>query len=184
MTFPDLGNMTFYTPPAPGERELNLGDQWRGRWVDADELPDYAPVTYAYAVVCAGDKGYVTRLKGESVWSTLEGSTEGLASREFLKKAAMDQMGVTVGKSELIGYLECRATSHNPDYEPGAMTLRPLYIVSAKKVGDIPDGSAYQRRRLPMNEFGRALRGRYREIDDYVEKALDRYLILHAKGEM
>jgi hypothetical protein len=184
MAYPDIGNMNIYIAPPPGERELNLGDQWRGRWLDASELPEHAPVVYAYAIVCAGDKGYVTRRKGESVWGALEGATGGLSSREFLKKAAMEQFGATVGRIELIGYLECHATSHNPDYKPGAMTVRPLYVVSAKKVSDIPDGSGYERRRLPMNEFSRAIRGRYREMDDYMEKALDRYMILHARGEM
>lgn len=184
MAYPDVPNISVYIPPPPGERELNLGDQWRGRWQDADELPENAPVVYVYAIVCAGDKGYVTRRKGETVWSALEGATEGLSSREFLKQAARDQIGATIDQVRLVGYLECHATSHNPDYAPGFMTVRPLYVVTAKKVSDIPEGSAYERRRLPMNEFGRAMRGRYREMDEYMEKALDRYMILHARGEL
>jgi len=192
MSFPSPGQipsmqdmMNMYRPRPAFKKELNLNDQWRGRWVDEQELPEYAPVNYAYAFVLMGGKGYVTRPKdGDSHWDTIEGAVEaGENAEKFVRRSAMERMGATVGTLEMIGFFECRATSHNPDYAVGSITVRPLYLVVAKKIDDVPEGSGYARRRLPLNEYMKAMRDRYAEIPEYVGMAGSRYVVLEAKGQ-
>lgn len=164
--------------------ELNLGDAWRGRWIKDEALPADVPVNYAYGVVYAGDKGYVCRPEGASAWGTVECEPGGADVEKALKKAAKEQTGAAIDKAVLAGFLFCKATSLNPDFEAGVPTTRPIYVLSAKKVDDIPEGSPYQRRRLPINEHIKALRARYPEIDDYLSEAAEKYLVLKARGEL
>ncbi|HXU22564.1 MAG TPA: hypothetical protein VN697_00915 [Tepidiformaceae bacterium] len=175
--------MNMYQPRPAFKKELNLNDQWRGRWIDEQELPEYAPVNYAYAFVMMADKGYVTRREDEQFWDTIEGAVEGESAEAFVRRAAKERMGATVGTLDMIGFFECRATSHNPDFAAGSITVRPLYLVVAKKVDDVPDGTGYVRRRLPRNEYMKAMRDRYAEIKDYVGMAGSRYVMLQAKGQ-
>jgi hypothetical protein len=180
--FPDFGSV--YIPAPAGVKELNIGDAWRAVWVDSDELPPDAPIIHAYAVVCFEDRGYITREAGTETWNTVEGVvTGGETPAQWLKRAAMEQVGATLGYTELLGYFICRATSHNPDFPAGTTTVRPVYVASAKRMKDLGKGAAWERRRLPLNEFARALRGRYPEIIDQVVKAVDRYVVLRQRGE-
>jgi len=182
MGFPDVGNI--YIPPPLGVVELNLADQWRARWVAEQVLPKDAPVVYAYSLVFMGDKGYVTRSTGETAWDTVEGElATGEKPETFVKRAAKERTGAIVGKVELIGYFECKATSHNAGYPKDTLTLRPIYVAVAKQVKDIPAGSAYERRRLPLNEYMAALRSRYPQLELYFAKAVERFAIMRAKGE-
>jgi hypothetical protein len=181
---PDIGALAaMYMPRPAAVRELNLNDEWRGRWYEADELPENAPVNYAYALVLMGDKGYVTRPAGQTAWGTVEGPTEPGKPESFLKTAIKAQTGATPAHTELIGFFECRATSHNPDFEKDAITVRPLYLAVAKSVGDLGPGAAYEKRRLPLNEYTRAIRDRYTEIEEQMQMACQRYAVLRARGE-
>lgn len=165
--------------------ELNINDAWRARWIKDEELPADLPVNFAYGVVYMGEKGYVCRHEDEKVWGTVQGTpAEGEDIDAFLRRAAMEQTGATVDKTVLVGFLYCKATSLNPDFEAGAPVTRPIYVVTASAVDDIPEGSPYQRRRLPINEHIKALRERYPEIDDYLSEAAEKYLVLRAKGEL
>lgn len=184
MVYPSFGGGPVYIPPPGGALELNIGDQWRARWVDQQELPATAPVDYAYAVVCMENRGYVARRAGEGAWGTVEGDLRpGERPDAFVKRAAREQTGAVAGKVELIGFLECRATRHNTAYPTDAVTLRPLYLVVAKQMKDVPEESGFERRRLPMNEFLAALRTRYPELELYLSKAAERYAVMRAKGE-
>jgi hypothetical protein len=60
--------------------------------------------------------------------------------------------------------------------------VRPVYIAVATSVDDLPEGSPYMRRRMPLNEFTVAVRKRYPEIITYLQKGIDRYIVLRAKG--
>ena len=180
-SFADIAAM--YRPRPLAVKELNLSDDWRARWIDEQELPENAPVNYAYAVVMMGDKGYVTRGRGTSEWGTVEGTVKGEAPEAFVKRAVKEQLGATVRSLELLGFLECRATSHNEEFPAGFTTVRTMYMVVAKSIDDLPAGSAYEKRRLPMNEYLMALRGRYPELADYFGQAGQRYAIMRAKGE-
>lgn len=185
MVYPNLGGAVDYTPRWGGAHEINIGDQWRARWNDEQALPKGAPVVYAYAVVCLDSKGYVTRKAGSTTWGTIEGDLRpGESPEAFVKRAAKEQVGARSGRLELIGFLECKATSHNVDYPRDAITLRPIYLFAPKQLGDVPDGSGYERRRLPMNEFVVALRSRYPELDQYLVKATERYAVLKARAEV
>ncbi|MBA4181561.1 MAG: hypothetical protein C0506_13305 [Anaerolinea sp.] len=164
--------------------ELNIGDAWRARWVKDEELPQDVPVNFAYGVVYLGDKGYVCRPEGATVWGTVECEPGPGDVETALKAAAREQTGATIEKAVLVGFLYCKATSLNPDFEAGAPTTRPIFILTASKVGDIPDGSPYQRRRLPINEHIKALRERYPEIGAYLSEAAEKYLVLRARGEL
>lgn len=164
--------------------ELNISDAWRARWIKDEELPAEVPVNHAYGVVYLGDKGYVCRPEGATVWGTVECAPGSVDAEEALRKAAKEQTGATIDKAVLIGFLYCKATSLNPDFEAGAPTTRPIYILSAKKVDDIPAGSPFERRRLPINEHIKALRERYPEIGAYMAEAAEKYLVLQAKGEL
>jgi hypothetical protein len=185
MGIPSMSDLAAYEPRWPGVVELKISDQWRARFVDEQDLPPNAPVSYAYAVVYMGDKGYVCRRPGEQQWDTIEGE---LAEKEqpegFVKRAAKERMGATIGKLVLIGFLECKATSHNPDYAPGTVTVRPIYLAVAKKVEDLPGESEYERRRLPLNQHFSALRARYPELEDYLGNAAQQYAVMRAKGEV
>ena len=181
---PSLSDMAaMYQPRPMAMTELNLSDDWRARWVDEQELPENAPVNYAYAVVVMGDKGYVTRARGSSVWGTVEGAVEAETAVDFVRRAVKEQTGGTMRTLELLGFLECRATSHNEQFRAGSIALRPMYLVVAKSIDDLPDASTYEKRRLPMNEFMMALRGRYPELVDHFGQAGQRYAIMRAKGE-
>lgn len=162
---------------------MNLQDQWRARWVDEQELPGGAPVAYVYAMVLAGDKGYLARPKEGGRWEMFEGAVgEGEAS-EFVERELAARLGVTAARLVLIGFLECKATRHNASHPMGTVTVRPLYLAIAGEVGDVPPASEFQRRRLPMNEFMVALRARYPELDDHLQAAAAEYAVMRARGE-
>jgi len=184
MGIPSMSDLAAYEPRWPGVVELKISDQWRARFVDEQDLPPNAPVAYAYAILYMGDKGYVCREAGADRWGTLEGALDGKERAEaFVKRIAKERVGAVIGKLALVGFLECKATSHNPDYEAGAVTVRPIYVAVAKKVGEVAEGSGYERRRLPLNEHFKALRARYPELDDYFGKAAQQYAVMRAKGE-
>ena len=95
-----------------------------------------------------------------------------------------EQTGVTPGRIELLGYFDCRATSHNPDYEAGAATVRPVYLVSAKSIKDLGASSRYERRRMPMNEFAVEIRKRHPEVDSQLQTAINTHMTLFLRGEV
>lgn len=183
MGIPDLTNMPVYIPKWLGVNELNIGDEWRAVWVDEDELPPDAPILYAYAVVLCEDKGYAVRRAGANNW----GSVEGVVNADeptvaWAKRAAEQQAGAVSPQPTLIGYFECKATSHNPDFPAGTATVRPIFLVVAKRMKDVGRNAGYERRRFPLNEFARVLRDHYPELNHAILKALDRYLVVQAKG--
>lgn len=184
MTMPDFSSVNIYIPDPIGALELNISDEWRGRFTKADTLPENAPLAYGYAVPFMGDKGYVTRDSDAATWGVIEGPfEEGETPEAWLARTAMAQVGATVGRAELMGFLDCKATSHNKQYEPGAITVRPIYLLVAKEIEDVPEESGYARRRLPLNKHAEAIRQRYPELSRYMSHALDRYMVLRAKGE-
>jgi hypothetical protein len=172
-----------YEPKWPGVKELNFADQWRARWNDEHELPENAPVYQAYAMVMMGDKGYATRESGASKWGMVEGLVGDTPIDAWLKAALQEQTGATAGKTELVGYFECKATKLNADFESGEVTVRPFYVVAAKKIDDSPANPRFERRRFPLNEYMVAMRARYPELLDYLSKADERYAIMRARGE-
>jgi ADP-ribose pyrophosphatase YjhB (NUDIX family) len=187
MMGPSAADLAQYKPRAPaGVLELNINDQWRGIWIDADELPEDAPVFFAYALVYKGDKAYVTRPRGsDESWRTVEGDLkEGETPEDFVRRASYEMTGAKVEHIELVGFLECKATSQNKDFPAGSITVRPIYIAAAKAVEDVPDDSGFERRRLRLNEHSKAIRDRYPEIDDYMVKAMQRYAVLQASGQV
>lgn len=179
----DLGALAAYEPRWPGVKELNLADEWRARWVDEQVLPENAPVYQFYALVMMGDKGYATRERGQGSWRMVEGPAGPEGVEAAVRAAVKEHTGATSGLVELIGFLECKATMHNAEFKQGDLTVRPLYVVTAKKVDDLPDGSAYERRRFPMNEYMVAMRARYPELLDYLTMAVSRYAVMRARGE-
>ena len=181
MGFPDPSSI--YIPPPLGVIELNLGDQWRALWVDSDTLPAGIPVDYAYALVCMGDNGYLTREAGSELWGTVEGRPgPGEKPLACVKRAAREQTGAVAAAVELIGYLECRATSHNPEHEAGTTRLRAFYLFVAKQVKDLGRDAAYERRRLPLNQQMVAIRKRYPEFEDHFSKAASAYALRQARS--
>lgn len=189
MTFPSAGQipsmsamMNMYQPRPAFKKELNLSDEWRARWIDEHELPEHAPVNYAYAFLLMGGKGYAVRRGEAARWGTIEGAVDGTDAEAFVRRAAMERSGATVKFIEMMGFFECRATSHNPDFKAGDITIRPLYLAVAKRVDDVPEGGGYVRRRLPLNEYLKAMRDRYPEITEYVGLTCERYVALQAKG--
>ena len=179
----DMSAIRAYEPRWPGVRELNFADQWRARWVDEQKLPVGAPVHVAYAVVLMDDKGYATREKGAAKWEMLEGEVEGGEPEAFLKDLLKQRLGGTAARLDLVGFFECKPTRHNTAFQPDDVTVRPVYLVVAKKIVDLPATSKYERRRFPMNEYMVALRARYPELADAVGLAANRYGVLRAKGE-
>lgn len=179
MTFPagPESAVHYYEPRWPAVVELNLSDEWRARWNDEPLLPRDAPVDYVYVIVWMGDFGYVTRSVGEQVWRTVEGAPEpGEKPLAYARRAAREQAGAT-GQVELVGFFECKATSHNPAFPPGTVRVRPLYFIVAKRVKDLGRESPFERRRLPLNEHMKALRQRYPEFETYLGKAAGLYAL-------
>ena len=179
---PDM--MSYREPEWAHLKELSIGNSWLARWIKDEELPSDVPVDYAYGLVFLGDKGYVSREGSAKVWGTVEGTPDGADVESYLKRAAKEQTGATIGKLELIGFLYCKATSHNPEHEAGYATARPIFVLVAKKVDDIPDGSPFVRRRLPLNEHLMAMRERYYELANYMTEASEKYSIMRARGEV
>ncbi len=174
-----------YKPAHLGIHELRMGNDWRAYWIEADELPPDAPVLYSYAVVVAEDKGYVTRRAGERIWSTVEGARRADEAPEgCVKRMAAEQAGVVTAAVRLIGFYECRATTHNPDFPAGTVTVRPIYLVVAKKLSEMGKDALFERRRLPMNEHARALRERYPELNESIVRTVDQYAVLKARGTL
>lgn len=169
----------------PGMVELNLGDEWRAHWVDSEELPEGVPATYVYALIYRGDRGYVIRPRGSrETWATVEGApSEGETAAAFVERAALEQAGARVGRTMLIGHLECRATSHNPNHKAGDVTFRPAYIVMAAEMVDLPSDSAFERRRLNLSDHALAIRTRYPELAAHFSRAAQDYAVMVAKGE-
>jgi hypothetical protein len=182
---PDLDALRRYKPKYLGVRELNIGDAWRATWVKADEIPVDAPILHGYVVVVSGDKGYASRRVGAGGFGVAEGGVKaGEAPNAFAGRAASEQAGATAGKAHLLGYFECRATSHNPDFPAGTTTVRPIYLYIATKLQDLGRESNFERRRLPLNEFARTLRASYPELSESITAAIDRYLVMQARGEV
>jgi ADP-ribose pyrophosphatase YjhB (NUDIX family) len=176
--------MANYKPRWAGVYELNMGDEWRAIWEAAEELPESAPVEQARAVVFKDERGYATRPAGsDASWGIVEGHLDGNETPEqFVHRAAKEQTGATIESVHLVGFLECKATSHNPNFQAGDVTVQPLYVAIAKEIGDIPEDSPYERRRMPINEFMRAIRARHREIERYLNDAGQRYAVLQSKA--
>jgi ADP-ribose pyrophosphatase YjhB (NUDIX family) len=176
--------MATYVPRWAGVYELNIGDEWRAVWEAADELPESAPVFLGRVVVFKDDRGYATRpADSNDAWGIVEGYLDpGETVEQFVERATLEQTGATLAESHLVGFLECKSTSHNPNFQAGDVTVQPLYVGVAKSIADIPDGSPYERRRLPINEFMRAIRARNREIERYLNDAGQRYAVLRAKA--
>ncbi len=169
----------------PGVVETNIGDQWRARWVDTAELPDGVEVTLVRALLFAGDKGYALRPIDAKNWDAIaDDLPAGESPDGYLKRILKERIGIVAGTIELIGFQACRATRHNPTHKEGALTLRPLYLVAASGVEAIPAGSGYERRRMPLNEYGVAMRARYAEVEPHLTKLLQRYAVMLAKGEV
>ncbi len=184
MVLPGMEGMNFYIADPLGRKELNLNDDWRAVWVEGGDFPPGAPVVYGYVMVVMEDKGYVTRRAGDEVWGVVEGVVSPVEKpAQFVKRASLEQAGVQAGRAVPIGYFDCRATSNNTDYPVGSSTIRPVTLMVAKKVKDIGRDSGFERRRLPLNEFAGALRKRYPEVHDAMATALDRYMVMRARGE-
>lgn len=186
MTFPGVNfdPSTMYFPDPLGVKELNLGDAWRAVWIDSAELPADVPAPFAYAVVVCDGKGYVTRPAGEGRWAVVEGDLPaGENPLASVKRAALGQAGAMGGRADLVGYFDCKATSYNTEFPLGARAVRPIYLFIAKSMKDIGKASGFERRRLPLNEFARALRDSYPELGETIMLAVDRYSIMHARGE-
>jgi hypothetical protein len=180
----DLSAISSYRPRYAGVKELNIGDAWRATWVAEPEIPEGAPVIYGYVVVAGDSKGYASRRTGSTQWGVAEGAVLANESPEaFAKRAAAEQAGAVAGKAHLIGFFECRATSHNPDFEAGVTTVRPIYLFAATKLKDLGREAGFERRRLPLNEFAKTLRASYPELNESITATLDRYLVLQARGE-
>jgi ADP-ribose pyrophosphatase YjhB (NUDIX family) len=182
-----MSDLARYKPRWVGTLELNIEDRWRATWVDEQELPEHAPVFYLYALVFKGDKGYVSRPEGSSEsWRTVEGELEpGETVDEAVARMALQQVGATVKRTSLVGFLECKATTHktDPRFKPGDVTVRPLYVVVAKSVEEIPEGAGFERRRLPLNEYMVAIRKRYPELDQDMARGAQMYAVMQARGE-
>ena len=186
MNLPNMGpgpTRYIYFPPEPGVKELRLNDMWLGRWSDADELPEGAPVIYIHALLYMGDKGYVVREKGTEHWHTIEGEVSGEDAETWIKREVHARTGATVGKMTLIGFLDCRPTKFNTEFPADSFAVRPLYVVVATKVDETPEGSGFERRRLPMNEHLAVMRSRYPEIREHIDAAASRYVKMRATGE-
>ena len=83
----------------------------------------------------------------------------------------------------MTGYLDCKATSHNPDYKVGSRVIRPMVVAIASEIQDQRTGARYKRRRLPANEYVAVIRKKYPEFQAYFGDAINQYLIMHANGE-
>ncbi|MGI8925075.1 MAG: hypothetical protein ACR2HN_00335 [Tepidiformaceae bacterium] len=143
------------------------------------------PAVKAFAALYMDDKGYALRRRGEERWGIIEGAPEpGEKPLAFVRRVAREWAGAVPGKVVAIGYLDCRATTHNPNYPADSEGVIPLYIVAAKQVRDVPAASPYERRRLPMNEYLTALRNRYPELIEEMGKVVERYVIMRARGEL
>lgn len=186
MTFqggpPDSGGPV-YIPDPLAVRELNFGDEWRARWVEGEPLPSGVPVEYVYAAVLFEGKGYVCRPKGSDRWDTLEGKPEDGKPESFIRQGCRARIGAEVRISQLVGFLDCKATSHHPTLEAGAAAVIPFYTVGARRVGTNPKDAEFERRRLPLNEYGVALRQRYPEFVRFFPRVVERYLVLQTQGE-
>lgn len=169
----------------PGVVETNIGDEWRARWVDTAELPDGVEVTLIRALVFSGDKGYAVRLGGTTNWIGIEEEVPaGEQTEKFLKRLLQERVAITAKTIELIGFQACRATRHNTTHPEGELTLRPLFLVIASKVDTVPVDSGCERRRMPLNEYGMAMRARYPEIEPHITTLLQRYGVMLAKSEL
>ncbi len=186
MMGPSPADLARYAPRDPaGVVELNINDHWRAKWIADSELPEHAPVMTAYAMVFRGERAYVTREHGEDRWSIIEGDLgESESAEDFVVRAAFERTGAKVTKTELFGFFECKATSQNPQFPVGTITVQPFYIASASDVEDVPDESGYERRRLPLNEFNKLIRARYPQSDLYLQQGTQRYTVMLARGEV
>ena len=147
-------------------------------------LPADVPVSALYAAVVMDGKGYLTRPKGESVWRSIEGSPKpGEKTDAAIKRLLKTQMAATIERTELIGFLECRATSFHPTQAAGDASVQPIYLLVAKTMGNMGTNAEWERRRLPLNEHIVALRLGYPLFEGYFGKTADRYAVLRARGE-
>lgn len=185
MREPTEAEIAKYTTRPNWTRELNFEDQWRARWVEEDELPEDAPVNYAYALVMRKGRGYVTRKSEDDSWRAVETAMEVRDDPEaMVREAVFQQTGATASHVFLTGFFEAKATKLNPNFEIGAVRIRALYAVAADTVEDVPGESEFKRRRLPINEFNETLKKQYPEMLPHFRKAVNDYLIKETNGEL
>jgi hypothetical protein len=185
MGLPDLPTPAYVEPRYPGVKELNISDDWRARWETADELPEGPPATHVYGIVVFDGRGYLARPRGAEAWDALTGEVpSGERLEAAVRRLAGAQVGAHVDRVTIVGYMDCRATSSNSAYESGVMTVRPFVVAAAKKVADTTGDPAFERRRMPINEFILALRARYPEFYEQFGLMVDRYLTMRSRGEV
>ena len=114
MREPTEAEIAKYTTRPRWTRELNFEDQWRARWVEEDELPENAPVNYAYAVVLRKDRGYVTRKSEDEAWRAVEVAMEvGDDPEAMARDAVFQQTGATVSSVFLTGFFEAKRSEEH-----------------------------------------------------------------------
>ena len=184
MGMPSFPQGPFPDPVWAGVREMRLGDAWLARWVDESELPTAVPVSALYASVMMDGKGYLTRQKGTTTWQSIEAEAQPGESAELaLKRVLKVRMAATPARIEVMGYLDCRATSFHPEVPAGSVSVQPIFLVVAKALSNMPSDSEWERRRLPLNEHIAAIRLRYPQFEGYFAKAVQRYAVMQARGE-
>ncbi len=185
MGFPGMPeNVNIYFPEPAGVQEIRLNDRWLARWTAGGELPDGVATSHIYTAVVMDGKGYVCREHGATVWRSVEGEPNpGEKPEAALKRLLKEQMAAVPEKIEQIGFFGCRATSFHPDVPAGTPSVQPLYLVIAKSLGNMASNTAWERRRLPYNEFIVALRAAYPLFHEQYGDTTDRYLVLRARGE-
>jgi hypothetical protein len=183
MTIPNLTNMQIPERKIPGVRELNIGDQWRAVYAE-EEKPEGVPETHAYVVVVKDDRSYLLRRKGTDKWGTLEVEIpEGTPADEAIGAALQERLGATLALLVTGGHFQCRATRHNTTHETGMPTMRGFYTAVVGEVEPQAEDAEYERRRLRFNELMKAIRQQHRELEPYLIKVFEKWLVMQTKGE-
>lgn len=187
MSFPEMDNFdpsSIYIPDPLGVREHKLGDDWRAVYTRQGEIPDGVKVDHAIILLFMNGRGYVFRESESDTWGTIEDApNDGEDVEAFVTRVTAEHAGATLRLQEISGFLDCKATSHNPNYPVGSRVARPLIIAAASEMEDQRPGGKYMRRRLPANEYIAIIRKKYPELQGYMGDAINRYLILNARGE-
>lgn len=165
--------------------EVNFTNHWRARWIQEDAVPKDVPASHVYAILVMDGKGYAVRARGgEARWAIVEGAVpEGAKLESHVKQLVKERTGGTVGKLVTAGYLVCKATQHNPEFEGGTLRLRPVCVAVIKTMKDLGPDAPWERRRYQLNQYAQLLRHEYPIEAPYLREALDKYLVLQARGE-
>lgn len=170
-----------YVPPKPeifghlGYAERKLPDGLLARW-ERERLPEGVTLTEVLLVPYRGERP-VLAWKDRRLWlpegRVQDGESEGAAVR----RAALEQAGVSDLRYRELGHLRVVATRLSTTQVEGTVTYRGLYAVEVLELADFPADQGYERRTVTQRDLNELVRSHYVELRREYMEVIDLFVL-------